>query len=54
MDDDTISMSRLKSTVDPEIEKLSDKIHIKKIFRIPCITRRETTILLQVVLSVIS
>ena len=30
MDDDTTTVSRLKSTVDPEIEKLSDKNHIKK------------------------
>lgn len=32
MDDDTRTMSRLKSTVDPEIDKLSDKIHIKNIW----------------------
>ena len=30
MDDDTTTVSRLKSTVDPEIEKPSDKNHIKK------------------------
>lgn len=30
MDDDTTTISRLKSTVDPNIEKLCDKNHIKK------------------------
>lgn len=30
MDDDTTTISRLRSTVDPEIEKRSDKNHVKK------------------------
>jgi transcriptional regulator CtsR len=53
MDDDTTTISRLKSTVDPEIEKLSDKNHIKKYIS-NSLTSRKTTKLLQVVLSVIS
>ena len=53
MDDDTTTVSRLKSTVDPEIEKPSDKNHIKKNIS-NSLTSRKTTKLLQVVLSVIS